>query len=701
MFSKLGVLVQIAWRNLFATWLNVIIGLVILGGTFLVVVGGSFLDSLDRSMSESVTGSVSGDIQVYSAKSKEDLEIFGGMMGSDSDIAPIPSYEKLEAAIGDVPGVEAVVPMGFKGAMITSGNTIDVMLARLRSAVEKARAEGATDAERAQVESLKQHVRHIVSLLDVQRANANKLITEEAKDPRADEAIARASSEDFWASFDADPFASLEYLENRIAPLLSDGDMLFIRYMGTDLDKFARTFERMQIVDGEMVPTGRRGILIPKFFYEEGFKLKTARRLDKIKEGIEESGKTIAADPELQRFVRENTTQTQDILLQLDPLKTKEATARLQKALGSTEPELEKLLVQLLDTNDANFQARYRIFYDELAPLLELYKLRVGDMLTIKAFTNSGFMENVNVKVWGTFQFKGLEKSPLSGVTALMDLMSFRDLYGYMSAENKQELQALKKSAGIEDVAREDAEAALFGEDSSVVVEGSTEEIDEASLFATDGTSGADSLLERVYTQQEIDQGVVLNAAVIVKDGVDVDQTMALIQERGKAAGLELKTATWQKASGLIGQFVQYLRYALYAIAFVAFLVAMVILSNAVLMATLQRVREIGTMRAIGAQRGFVRAMIVVETLALGIAFGGMGMLLGAGLVAIIGTVGIPAGSQELYFFFGGPRWFPEVSFFNMVVAFLLVLVVSILSTLYPALIATRVSPVTAMSAEE
>ena len=59
--------------------------------------------------------------------------------------------------------------------------------------------------------------------------------------------------------------------------------------------------------------------------------------------------------------------------------------------------------------------ARHACFYKELAPMLELYKVRVGDMLPIKAFTSAGYMQSVNVKVYGTFAFKGFEKSPMSG----------------------------------------------------------------------------------------------------------------------------------------------------------------------------------------------------------------------------------------------------------------------------------------------
>src|SRR5207245_10067225 len=135
--------------------------------------------------------------------------------------------------------------------------------------------------------------------------------------------------------------------------------------------------------------------------------------------------KKIARDDQLKQWVKENTSQVREIQLQLDRIQTRKATERLQKALGSSEADLGVLLAMLLDTNDQNFAERYRIFYSEIAPLLELYRIRVGDVLTIKAFTKTGYVQSVNLKVYGTFNFKGLEKSALAGNVNLMDLVSF------------------------------------------------------------------------------------------------------------------------------------------------------------------------------------------------------------------------------------------------------------------------------------
>jgi ABC-type antimicrobial peptide transport system permease subunit len=127
----------------------------------------------------------------------------------------------------------------------------------------------------------------------------------------------------------------------------------------------------------------------------------------------------------------------------------------------------------------------------------------------------------------------------------------------------------------------------------------------------------------------------------------------------------------------------------------------MAVINNAMMMATLRRVREIGTMRAIGAQRSLILAMILVETLVLGLGFGALGALSGSGLMGYLNATGIGAANEQLYFFFGGPRLYPTLSVGNLITAFVIVVGVSAISTLYPAFMATRVSPVKAMQAEE
>jgi ABC-type antimicrobial peptide transport system permease subunit len=592
--------------------------------------------------------------------------------------------------------------MGLNGSLTLSGNTVDQALAKLRHSVTE-RQQGDTSPALAQAYvDQKDHVRQIISVLQGDSENAKKLHDERALVSDDLGSVSRAASAEFWTSFDQDPLDHLEFLENRIAPLATDADMLFLRYVGTDPKVFSKSFDRMTIVEGEAIPEGKRGFMFSKYVYEEQVKLKTARNLDKIHEAITNRGAKIAKDEELKRLVREASTQVKELLLELDAPKTKLFRSQLQGALSSSENDVGKLLGQFLNTNDDNFEQRYAFFYRRLAPSLELYRVRIGDTLTIKAFTRSGYVQSANLKVYGTFAFKGLERSPQAGTMNMMDLVSFRELYGFMTDDRAREIAAMRATSGAKEVSRENAESELFG--GTVTPSTAPAAADPSDDLGTElaGLAGTHRRDEaKAYDPAQLEQGVIMNAAVLLKDESKLAQTVTAIEAAGRQAGLPLKAITWQKAAGLIGQFTTLMRVVLYTAVLIIFVVALVIINNALVMATLQRVREIGTLRAIGAQRRFILAMLVLESVAVGLVFGAAGTALGAGLVALLGRVGIAAGNEVLMFFFSGPRLYPALASQNLVLALVIVLFVSVISSVYPAWIAMRISPREAMQSED
>src|SRR6266511_2873458 len=483
------------------------------------------------------------------------------------------------------------------------------------------------------------------------------------------DALRRVGGEEFWRDFEKDRYRALEFLENRVAPVAMENSFTFIRYVGTDVEAFFRAFPLAEVAEGRTIPPGRRGVLIGKQFAEEWLKLKNARRLDQIKDLRDRRGKQIAKDEELQRWVRDNRRGIREILLQLDPVSADEVAARLRAALGvegtdlapqgapntdrgsaastdlapqgapntdrgsaastdlapqgapntdrgsAASTDLEPLLVRLFETTDEDFEAKYRIFYEVVAPRIRLYKINVGDTITVKAPSKSGYFGSVNVKVYGFLQFKGIERSGIAGMMSVMDLMSFRDLYGYLTREKADEIRRLKARMGAREVRREEAEAELFGAPAASPVATRSEPIDERGLVlgAADRAERASDLSSRVYSQEELDGGVALNAAIILDDPGALRPTMKAIEAASARAGLGLKVVDWQQAAGTVGLFLTLMRGVL-LFAVVIFLgIALVVINNAMVMATLQRVKEIGTMRAIGAQRAFVVVMLLVE----------------------------------------------------------------------------------------
>jgi ABC-type antimicrobial peptide transport system permease subunit len=321
----------------------------------------------------------------------------------------------------------------------------------------------------------------------------------------------------------------------------------------------------------------------------------------------------------------------------------------------------------------------------------------VGDTITMSAFTKSGYLRSINTKVYGIYTIEGLEGNDLAGALSLTDLVTFRELYGQRTAALDDELKAMREKTGAAEVKREDAEAALFGGDDTAAVEVAVAAPTEAP--ATDLVDKLERKELLTFDQADVNTGMVTSVGVLLKDGSKSSDSIAAIKKIAEPLGLQV--ADWQQSTGLIGQITLVVRAILLGAIAILFLVTIVILNNSLVMATLERVSEFGTLRAIGAQKSFVNAMVVFETGVLAVIAGSIGAGLGVGVIALLHKVGIPAPADIFQVLFGGPRLFPSVTVFNVFAGLLATFIVAVLATLYPARLAVSVQPVVAMQGKE
>lgn len=161
---------------------------------------------------------------------------------------------------------------------------------------------------------------------------------------------------------------------------------------------------------------------------------------------------------------------------------------------------------------------------------------------------------------------------------------------------------------------------------------------------------------------------------------------------------LRVENWRWGARSKLMASHI--LRIALNVAVGIVSLGALVVIMNILIIAINERRAEIGTMRALGGQKSFVRRLIVTEVLTITIIFGLLGMLVGAIIIAILHHYGISASSENDIFLtiFGDTSLRPSVSLASLALSLLAVTVIGIIASLYPTNLALKISPVEAMA---
>jgi putative ABC transport system permease protein len=124
-------------------------------------------------------------------------------------------------------------------------------------------------------------------------------------------------------------------------------------------------------------------------------------------------------------------------------------------------------------------------------------------------------------------------------------------------------------------------------------------------------------------------------------------------------------------------------------------LIAIVLISilNVMIMAVYERVREIGTIAAIGTKPGRIMSLFLMEGLALGVSGSMMGTLLSVLTIWILNL-------SRITFSFGrqvGLVLAPTISASEVVTACLLVIVIAVVASLQPAYMASKIEPVEAL----
>lgn len=199
--------------------------------------------------------------------------------------------------------------------------------------------------------------------------------------------------------------------------------------------------------------------------------------------------------------------------------------------------------------------------------------------------------------------------------------------------------------------------------------------------------------------QQKLDMvDKVTEVVANVKSLDDVDVATAQLQQQlsGEFSDLKLTPNSWKDLD--VGRFIlgsiDLQNQVLFIVIFVLFLVMISGIVNTMLMSVFERVREIGTMMAIGIRRWKILVMFLFEAVTLSALGALAGVGIGAGIVRFLGSAGMPLPSIG-----GGtsPVIYPyiQLDYMGMVIA--VAVVVAVLAALYPAVRASLMRPAEAL----
>ncbi|WPB74621.1 FtsX-like permease family protein [Archangium violaceum] len=674
-------LVRLTLQSVLARPRSWVVGLLAAGAAVLLTPGLALVESISEGTRRSLIESGTGDLQVYHSGSTGVPLMLVGPSG-EAELTPLEDYPAAEAALRSVEGIQEVVPLEVGMGAVFRGNYLDEKLAAVRAVLREPSSE-ARDARLAlRVADLRRTLERVAR----DEGNREQAFAAEAAYKEDREALERIVSADFWERFSAEPLPALELIENRVARLAGEGESVSLDYLGTDLTRFAGAFPRFELLSGQMPPPGSRGLLLGHAAYEQFFKLPIAFRLDELHRALER-GARLADDEGLRTQVERNQAELPDLLSRLDAERGAALQSALARALGHPG-ELEALLKEFLTLDDGNFDARYKLFYAELAPHLPLYRIQPGETLSLRNPMKLG--SNVPVKVWGTFRFRGLGgDSSRVNTTSLVDLVTSRQLANRPTRAELAEARRLIDELGMGDAGAPATDEPL----------GTLTIVDAEPVKA----SGGELVVERevladTFTDEEMKDGSVLQAAIVLKPGAVPEEVTARIQQLAGEKKLPLATVSWQEAGGFVSGVVGMGQVLLFLLALMLGGFVLLLSTGTLLLLAKERIGEVGTLRAIGMHRRDVFFSLLLEGLLLGGVGSLLGAVAGAALLSAAVGQGISVSDESLQFFLGGPVLYPQLKAWHGGLVVVGMMWVVAWASLVPAWRGSAVEPVVAMS---
>lgn len=314
-------------------------------------------------------------------------------------------------------------------------------------------------------------------------------------------------------------------------------------------------------------------------------------------------------------------------------------------------------------------------------------RFAVGDPVLLTGFGAAGFKVR-ELPLVGIFDFT--QRSELLDQLAFVDAQSLRSLLG-MTVGTREEIPIGTEEVQLLEI--DDLEN-LFGQN---MVENASESRESSSWLYEMSESG-----EVPSAPSETDQSSRAWHFLLVKlkDPGRLGAAVDELNEWFDDQGIEAEAIDWKKASAGFGLTADLLRIIFSSAILIVAVVTIVIIMNTLVVSVIERTTEIGTMRALGAGKSFIHKMLLLETLTITVLFGIVGIIIGAAVIQLLGVLEIRATNMLLNALFGGPVFKPRLSSGSIFLSLGAVVLIGILSYLYPMRVALKIQPIQAIQSE-
>jgi putative ABC transport system permease protein len=311
-------------------------------------------------------------------------------------------------------------------------------------------------------------------------------------------------------------------------------------------------------------------------------------------------------------------------------------------------------------------------------------EIKVGDKITLTGMGSAGFK---------------IRTVPLVGLVEYKNDSEANDFITYVDVNTARILQGLTIGNDEDTVVSDETKNLLAASDEEALFGG--EEIVSSTKKATPPAAQAKPAEAKPAAAKSVaDTGAWQFILVKAKSQKAVPAAILELNAFFAQEGIEAQASDWKAAAGPFSQSIDVVRIVFNIAIIIVAVVAVIIMMNTLVISVIERTGEIGTMRALGAQRGFVRKMFFLETMTIAVIFGVVGLILGFGTIGILNAAHISASNPFLQILFAGKVLHAVPNPMSVVSSLVLVMLVAVLAHFYPVSIALKIEPVRAMQTE-